>query len=422
MRNRGRPRLVAVLATLDTKGEEAAFLRERLGGWGLDARLVDVGVLAEASVPLGGRDVPRREVAAAAGVSVEALPSLRRDRAMAAMGQGAARILQGWHAEGRLAGAIGIGGNQGTAIAAMAMRPLPLGLPRVLVSTVASGDLRPYIGSADIAVLFSVGDFVGGLNPLIRGVLARAAGMLAGMVEASQEPLALVSSERPVVALTVLGNTHPAAVRILRELRQRGYEVVPFHASGAGGSAMEQLMRRGAFAGVVDLTTHELLGAVLGDDIYAPVEPGRLMVAGELGLPQVVAPGSLEYFVFGPESSVPPRYRGRAIHHHNPYNTNVRATPEELARAGEELARRLNAARGPVAFLDPLRGWSQIGSPGGPLWNPEGHAAFRAAFLGALDGSRVRYEVLDVAINDPAFADRVVETFVALHEEALGRR
>ena len=429
------PSLVAVVATLDTKGEEARFLKEQLAGRGLDARLVDVGVLGDPPFALEPGDVSRKQVAAAAGLRVEGLAGLRRDQAMAAMGQGAARVLQGWHREGRLAGVAGLGGNQGTAVAAMAMRPLPIGTPRVLVSTVASGNLRPYVGSADIAVMFSVADFLGGLHPISRGVLLRTAGLLAGMVEASRSggvgPGSAPAADGPghgpagagVAALTALGNTQATALRVIEQLRAAGWEVVPFHASGAGGTAMEGLMRQGFFGGVVELAPHELLGELFSDDIYAPVEPGRLKVAGELGLPQVVVPGGLEYFVFGPEESIPPRFRGRPIHHHNPYNTNVLATEEEMARVGEEVGRRLSAARGPAAFVDPLRGWSQVGSPGGPLHHPRGREAFRAALLSVLDRNRVHYEALDTTINDPALADRVAQLFLELcGTRAAGRR
>ena len=407
----GRPAgWVAVLATLDTKGEEAAWLRRSLAERGLPVRVVDVGILGEPSVPLEPDDVPRQEVARRAGLGLSEVARLRRDEAMAAMGRGAASVLAQWHREGHLLGAVGIGGNQGTAVAAMAMRELPIGTPRVLVSTVASGNLRPYLGFADIAVLFSVGDLLGGPNPLTRAVLARAAAMLAGMVEqGSLQPAR--AAGKGLVALSALGNTHPAAERIVAGLRQLGWEVVPFHASGAGGSAMEQLMRQGWFRAVVDLTPHELVGEVFPEDIYAPVVPGRLAVAGELGLPQVVAPGGLDYLIFGTPDSVPPRFRDRPTHYHNPYNTNVQASPEEMALLGEEVARRLSRARGPVAFVDPLKGWSRIGSPGGPVHNPAGLQAFREAFWARVDRNRVRYRAVDCTINDPEFAEAVMETF-----------
>lgn len=412
-------RVIAIIATLDTKAEEARFLQVWFRARGYDARLVDVGTARDPQPPVAGPDVPRETIAAAAGVSLPSLLSMRRDEAMAAMGRGAGIVLQAWLADGVLAGAIGIGGHQGTTIGSLAMRALPLGLPRVLVSTVASGNVRPFIGHSDIAIVCSVGDLLGGPNRVTRPVLVRAAGMLAGMIgaavpraaaapaTATADPVtATADPAAPAAAVTALGNTHAAVVRVMERLRERGYEVVPFHASGAGGSAMEALVREGTFEAVIDLTPHELVGEVLGDDIYTPVVPGRLTAAGASGIPQVVAPGGLDYFVFGSEETVPPRYRGRATHHHNPYNTNIRATADELRRVGEVLAGRLNSACGPTAFLYPLKGWSYIGREGGPLWDPDANEALRVVVRRLLRPD-VRYVEVDAWINDVRFADEV---------------
>lgn len=408
------PAVVAIIATLDTKGPEAAFLGEWLARRGYEPRLVDVGITGTPQGPLGHIDATRDAVAAAAGTSLAELPRLCRNLAMAAMGQGAGTILRRWSEDGLLAGAIGIGGNQGTAIACVALRALPLGLPKVMVSTVASGNIRPYVGASDIAMVFSLADLIGGPNRITRGVLARAAGMLAGMIAADGETNESGPDLHPAVALTALGNTHAACTRIMQALAAHGYDPVPFHASGAGGSAMETLVDRGAFAAVVDLTPHELLGEVLGDDIYAPIEVRRLSAAARRGLPLVVAPGGLDYFVFGPPESVPPQYRGRPTHFHNPYNTNVRAAPDELERVGQVLAERLNDALGPAAVLIPLRGWSEIGREGGPLWDPACHEALRRMLRSGLRGDRIRYAEVDAAINDPVFADEVVRVFLEL--------
>ncbi len=420
-------RVIAIIATLDTKAEEAQFLKVWFRERGYQARLVDVGTAGDPQPPVAGPDVRRETVAAAAGVSLPALLSMRRDEAMAAMGRGAGAVLRGWLEDGILAGVIGIGGHQGTTIGSLAMRALPLGLPRVLVSTVASGNVRPFIGHSDIAIVFSVGDLLGGPNRVTRPILTQAAGMLAGMIGAGatqasippgaahpRAPSEVARAEAedgappvtPAAAITALGNTHAAVVRVMEHLRGRGYEVVPFHASGAGGSAMEALVREGTFEAVIDLTPHELVGEVLGDDIYTPVIPGRLTAAGAAGIPQVVAPGGLDYFVFGAEDTVPPRYRGRATHHHNPYNTNIRATADELGRVGEVLAGRLNSARGPTAFLYPRKGWSHIGREGGPLWDPDANEALRAVVRRLLRRD-VRYVEVDARINDVRFADEV---------------
>jgi uncharacterized protein (UPF0261 family) len=337
---------------------------------------------------------------------------------MAAMGQGAARVLSQWLAEGCLAGVIGLGGNQGTAIACTAMRSLPLGLPKIMVSTVASRNLTPHIAGADIAVVHSIGDLLGGPNRITRGPLVRAVEMALGGTAAAEDA---PSAEEPAVALTALGNIQPAAVLVIQRLRGRGYEVIPFHASGAGGAAMESLIDRGLFAAVIDLTTHEFLGELFADDLYAPEGGARMTAAGRAGIPQVVAPGGLDYFVFGPPESVPRRYRGRPTHHHNPYNTNVRTSAEEMHRTGHALAERLNGSRGPVAFLYPLRGWSEIGRQGGPLWDREANEALRQAMRAMLRMDRVRYIEVDAGINDPAFADEVVTAFVDLVRPAAHR-
>jgi len=413
------PRVIAIIATVDTKGAEAYFLRDWFRTRGYEARVVDVGTGRDPRFPPDLADVRWEAVAEAGEASPAALGAMRRDAVMAAMGRGAGVVLRPWLEQGRLAGVIGIGGHQGTTIAGLAMGMLPLGVPRVLVSTVASGNVRPFLGCGDAAIVSSVGDLLGGPNRVTRPILVRAAGMLVGMIEAATPAGAVGDAARasPAVAVTALGNTHAAVTRVMADLGARGYEVIPFHASGAGGSAMEGLVRRGQFAAVIDLTPHEFLGEVLGDDIYAPVEAGRLTAAGAAGIPQIVAPGGLDYFVFGAAETVPERYRGRPTHYHNPYNTNVRASAEELRRLGQALAERLNGARGPVAVLIPLRGWSHIGREGGPLWDPQANDALREAVRRSLR-TDLRYIEVDAAINDSPFADKVA----AVACEFLGAR
>jgi uncharacterized protein (UPF0261 family) len=405
------PLHVAVLATLDTKAGEAAYLAAALGELGWAARIYDVGT---SEAPQAHADVPAADVAAAAGASLAALRT-RGDRAAAmdAMGRGAGMLLTAELRGGRLAGVVAVGGNQGTAIAATALRGLPIGLPKAILSTVASGDVRPFVGDADIAMFFSVGDLLGGPNPVTAPQLDRLAAAIAGMAEAcAQTP-----PGGAAVGLTAFGNTHRAAVRILDGLRAAGREVVPFHASGACGSAMERLIDAGAIEAVVELTTHELLGEAYPEDAYAPVRPGRLRAAGRRGLPQVVLPGGLEYFCFGPPESIPARLRDRPTHHHNAFNTNVRTSAGELRRVGALMADRLNAATGPVAVLIPARGWSEVGAPGGRLHDPAANRAFTEALR---DGLRPGIEVreLDTVINDPVVADAAVERLLEMLDEA----
>jgi uncharacterized protein (UPF0261 family) len=391
------PGFVAIVATLDTKGAEAAFVRDELVRRGRPVRVVDVGL-----VPGDGGDVTAVSVAAEAGWGLAALRRQRRDVAISAMADGASRILSRWQAEKALAGVIGLGGNQGTALASAAMRSLPIGVPKLIVSTVASGDVRDFVADSDITMSFSVGDMLGGPNELTTGILRRAAAAMAGMAGAGGGDSA--RGTEPVVAVTAFGNTQAAVVKLMTELRAAGVGAVPFHASGASGSAMERLVEDGRFDAVADLTTHELLAELYPEDIYRPVRPGRLTAAGARGIPQVVAPGGLEYHCFGGPETIPARYRGRPTHHHNATNTNVRATADELRQVAELMASRLNAAKGPVAVLVPVQGWSEVGSPGGVLHDHEANMEFLTVLRAQLAPGIVLRE-FPCTINDPVFAE-----------------
>lgn len=402
-------RSVAILATLDTKSGEAEYLKYAIEDQGWLAEIIDVGLEA---APGGLAAVTNEEVAAAAEATTTALREAgRRDQAMQTMGLGAGRLLEERYREGDLAGVIAVGGNQGTAIASIAMRTLPIGPPKLMISTVASGNVREYVGDSDITMMFSVGDLLGGPNPIIKRVLDKAAAAMIGM--------ASVMAEHPdeshgrSVAVTAFGNTHNAVVNAMQRLKSAGYSVVPFHASGACGSAMERLIEQGSIEGVLDLTTHEILGEIYPEDIYAPVRPGRLSAAGNRGVPQVVAPGGLEYFCFGPPESIPERLRHRPTHHHNPYNTNVRTDAEELRQVARLVAERLNASQGPASVLIPSRGWSEVGSPDGILHDPTVNQAFTDTLREQLDAS-VPLQEIDATINDAAFAASAADTLLEL--------
>lgn len=402
------PKHFVVLATLDTKGPEADFVAELIRSRGHRATIMDVGVVGESPA---SAEVSRTQVMHAAGTSKSQLLEMRRDQVMDAMGRGAGKLLLEMRERGDLDGVLALGGNQGTAIAGIALDTLPIGLPKVVVSTVASGNIRPFIRHRDIAMIFSVADILGGPNVITRTILSNATGAMVGMAEMGI-PMDRHTG-RKVIAITALGNTNDLVTRAGALLEELGYEVVTFHASGACGSAMEELIDDGLIDGVLDLTTHELVGEVLGDDIYTPTRPGRLEAAGRRGIPLVVAPGGIEYFCFGPLDTVPSKYLDRPIHHHNPYNMNIRATPQEMEKLGRAVAEKLNASRGPVYFLLPLRGWSIVGGPGGPLYDPESNQAFSTALKTYLD-PKVQVIEMDTVINDPAVADRAVEL---LHEE-----
>lgn len=402
---------IAIIATIDTKEAEARFLQEFIAARGFKALVLDVSTYLPHSFQA---DYPREAISRLGGVEFTDLCRLRRDAMMETMGRGAAQVLQDLYRRGELKGVLGIGGNQGTAIAAIAMRSLPIGVPKVIVSTVASGNVRPYVQYKDITMFFSVADLLGGPNTVSRTILSHAAAAVMGM---AWEGIPLTRGDKPVISTTAFGNTNAAVTAARDLLEDKGYEVIAFHASGACGSAMEELIEEGWIQGVLDLTTHELIGEIFGDDIYTPMRP-RLEAAGEKGIPQVIAPGGLDYFCFGPADTIPAKYRGRPTHYHNPYNTNVRATAEELEQVGRVLAEKLNSARGPVAVLIPLRGWSENGRAGGPLHDPEADAALVKALEGNLS-PHIRLIKLDAHINDPLFAAAAVDL---LHGFMEGRR
>lgn len=393
---------IVILATLDTKGAEAAFLKEVFERKGLAPLLLDLGLLGPPEV---APDIPRDEVALAAEASVSGLLAGPREVAMERMGRGAGFLLRRLYDQGRLHGVIGMGGNQGTSMACLAMQVLPLGVPKVMVSTIASGDTRPYIGAKDIAMFFAVADLFGGPNPISRSILTQVAAALTGMVLWGEE--LAVPSGPPLIAITALGNTHPAVARCLKLLTYAGWRPVTFHASGACGTAMEELIDAGKIDAVLDITPHELVGEVLGYDIYRPVQPGRLTAAGRRGIPQVVSTGGLDYYCFGPKATIPPELQDRVSYMHNPLNANVMLTAEELSRLGKAMAERLNESAGPVSLILPLKGWSHYGREEGPLWNPMGRVAFATGLKASLR-PKIELLELDLHINDPPFAETCV--------------
>jgi len=399
---------IVILTTLDTKGLEAAYVKQRIEQGGRKALLLDAGTLEPPQVPA---DIPRQRCAEKAGLDLDAVRRIGREVVMERMGTGAGQILSEMSEADELAGVLALGGNQGATIAAIAMRNLPFGMPKILVSTM-SGNLTRYIGSRDILTMFSVADLLGGPNAITRPVLDQAAGAMLGMVEVERD--GRIDADN-VIAVTALGNTHAAASAAVDDLRNRGFEPVTFHASGACGSAMEQLIDDGRIAGVLDLTPHELTEEVVGDGIYVPMLP-RLEAAGRAGIAQVVSTGSLEYICFGAPESIPAKYRDRKRVMHNPCNANVRTSGEELERVGELLARRLNAATGPVALVVPLRGWSIYGSAGGPLHEPETDSRLLRTVKPLLSSDVILREV-DCDINDPAFAPACVALLVELMEQ-----
>jgi uncharacterized protein (UPF0261 family) len=403
---------IAILATLDTKGAEVASMRGLLETLGYAATVIDIAPLGPPAIRA---DLTNDEVARQGGWNLaELVRTGQRDRIMEVMGKGAGKLLSRLFFEDRIAGVIGLGGNQGTAISAMAMRILPFGFPKYLVSTIASGNIRPYVGDRDIGVVFSVGDFLGGINPVTGPILANAVAAVVGMAEHGAR-ITVKQGER-TIAVTALGNTEPAASRAVKALRERGFQAVAFHASGAGGSAMEDLIEAGLIQGVFDLTPHELTEEVIGAGAYQPVNPGRLTAAGKKGIPQVVSTGGLEYLCFGPRESIPIRLRKRKTYMHNPYNANVKVSRKEMATVGRAMAERLNAAAGPTTVMVPLKGWSVYGAPGGVLYDGTGNRILVKALREHLKEG-IPLKEIDAHINDAAFVDACVDQLVSYMEK-----
>lgn len=398
---------IVVIAALDTKGDEARLVRDYVAARGHRPLVVDTGVVGE---PRIAPDVGADEVANASGTSLAQLRT-RADRgeSIAAMARGAAAVAQRLHREGRLDGIVGLGGSAGTAIGSAAMRVLPVGVPKVLVSTVASGNVAPYVGSKDIALLYSVVD-VAGINRLSRAVLTNAAGAACGAVEAAaqlaQQP---IGEDKPLLAASMFGNTTPLVDRARGIFEAQGYEVLVFHATGSGGQTMEGLITDAYIAGSYDVTTTEWADELCGGVFAAG--PTRLDAAGQRGIPQVIAPGCLDMVNFGAQDTVPANYKddpSRKFYVWNPQVTLMRTTPEENAQLGKIIAEKASAANGPVEIFLPLQGVSMLDSvkDGEPqsFWWPE---ADRALFEAVK--AHVRRDIpvheLDANINDAAFAD-----------------
>ena len=402
---------VVLVGTLDTKGDEYAYLRDRLKLHGVRTLLIDVGTLA---APVTEPDIDRYEVAAATGVDLEELERARdRGRAVGAMAGAAAALVRRLYEEGRCDGVLAAGGSGNTAIATSAMRALPVGVPKLMVSTVAAGDTRDYIGAGDVTLMASVTD-VAGINSISARILANAAAAMAGMVDA---PPVQLSDQRPLIGATMFGVTTPCVTTAREALENRGYEVLVFHATGTGGMAMEGLIDSGFISGVLDVTTTELCDQLVGG--VFPAGPERLEVAGRKGLPQVVSLGALDMVNFGARATVPPQFENRKLYVHNPSVTLMRTTPQECAELGRTIARKLACARGPVALFLPLKGVSAIDSEGGPFHDP---AADEALFEALRENLAPNVEVheLEHNINDPEFALAMADRLEQYLDEARG--
>ena len=395
---------IVLLGTLDTKGREYAFLRDRVREHEVDVIVVDAGV----GEPVGIEpDFARTELAPNAA---ELWETHDRGAAVTAMGGGAARVVRRLHEEGRLDGILAIGGSGGSSIAAAAMRELPVGVPKLIVSTLGSGDTRPYVGASDVSMTYSVVD-IAGVNSISARIMANAAGAIAGMVKASVPPL----ETKPLIGATMFGVTMPCVTRARERLEELGYEVVVFHATGTGGQSMEALARGRYLVGVLDATTTELADELVGGVLSAG--PDRLEAAGELGLPQVVSLGALDMVNFGPRETVPTQFEGRNLYVHNPTVTLMRTTPDECRELGRQIGRKLSAAKGPTALFVPLKGVSMIAVEGQPFYDAKADEALLDGLHETLAPHVERHD-LDVDVNDERFAIAMADRLHELIQES----
>ena len=405
---------VVLMGTLDTKGREYAFVRARLAAAGVTPLLVDFGVLGEPSIE---PDIGSAEVARAGGADLHDLRFGRegsdtRAAALAIMERGLIEILSQLREKERCDGVLGLAGSGGSSAISGAMRSLPLGVPKLLVSTMAASvDTGAYFGTRDICIMHSVTD-IAGLNRVSRTILANAAHGLAGMV--SEARWADEAIDKPLVAITMFGITTPGVLRLVRRLEECGFETIVFHAVGSGGRSMEQMIEEGVIDGVIDYTVSELTDHLLGGIFDAGA--GRLEAAGRRGIPQVVVPGAIEVLNFGARSTVPEKYDRpeRRLIIHNPSVCAVRINQEEGAQLGKLLAAKVNAATGPTAVLLPLNGLDKYeAAPDGPYIDRHSDESLFDAIRSDLRQD-IPLTEMDANINDPEFADRVFEAFMQL--------
>ena len=396
---------VYVLATLDTKGVEAAFVRDQLAALKVPAKIVDTGCIGTPAVQA---DIQREEIFKLAGTSLAAMREKNdRGEAVKAAALGVTRLMADLHARGEVAGVLGLGGSAGTIIGTSAMRALPIGVPKVMVSTLASGTVRQFVGDKDILMLNSIVDILG-INRISRPILTNAARAVAGM--AATTTAANAGPDKPMVALTMFGVTTKCVMRAKEQVEKAGYETLVFHATGNGGQAMETLIADGMIAGVLDITTTELADEACGGFLTAG--PDRLTAAGKAGVPQVVSVGAIDMVNFFAPDTVPATYKGRKFYQHNPVVTLMRTTPEENARIGADLGKKVAAAKGPKSLLLPKKGLSAIDAAGQPFDDPEARQALYAAIRENAKG--VEIVELDNHINDPDFADAAVRKLLDL--------
>ncbi len=421
----GKPRIV-VAGILDTKGQEIRYLADRVRAAGGEPTVLELSVGRE----VGWADISISQVLSEIGRTTEEIFSLDRGKASDIIVEAASKLVSRLFREGKLDGIIAYGGSMGASIATRIMQKLPIGVPKLMLTTMASGDVSPYVGTKDICMMYPIAE--AGLNKVTRRILNNAAAAIVGM--ASAPDLSAVA-EKPLIGCMMFGVTTPCVLRASRYFEERGYDVMINHAVGSGGRSMEELIRDGYIVGMLDITTHEIGDYLLGGVLSAG--PDRLTAAGEMGIPQVVAPGGLDLINFGPKETVPERLLkeldlpGRGLYIHNPMVTCVGVSVDEAYRVGEHIAEKLNRAKGPTALCVPMRGWGACDLPApnkdlgwagpgpGPVWveDPEHpgwslrSSYFVSALRKAIDRQKPNLDVLivDKHLNEPEFADLMAE-------------
>ena len=399
---------IYLIATLDTKGVEAGWIRESLMRQGHRVTLVDVGSSGDPQVD---PDIDRAMVFEVAGTSWSVVRSDQdRGEAVAAAARGVAQLIRQHADQGLVEGVLSIGGSAGTSIGTSAMRALPLGIPKVMVSTMASGQVRPYVADKDLCMINSVVD-IAGINRVSRIVLSQAADAMSGMVNGRKQVFAEASpTEKPLVVASMFGVTTPCVQVARGVLEQAGYEVLIFHATGTGGQAMESLIREGLIAGVLDITTTELADELVGGVLTAG--PGRLTAASELGVPQVISVGALDMVNFGSPETVPQKFADRLFYQHNPVVTLMRTSVSECRQLGKEVGRKVAMSNGPAEVLFPCQGVSAIDAEGQAFEDQEARMALLEGLKSTCGAKRM--EVMDAHINDPEFAQAAAQRLLSL--------
>ena len=395
---------IAIAGTFDTKGRELKFIKELVEEQGLATLCIHTGVFE----PLVAPDVTNADIAAAVGADINAIIE-KKDRATATdvLSRGMEALIPKLYAEGKFDGIISIGGSGGTSLATPAMRALPIGVPKVMVSTMASGDVSPYVGTSDIIMIPSVVD-VEGLNDISRKIFSNAVNALVGMVQNQKE---IKGDGKPLLAATMFGVTTPCIKTAKEYLEEQGYDVLVFHATGTGGQCMESLIDGGFIKGVLDITTTEWCDEVVGGVLSAG--PNRLAAAGKAGIPQVVSVGALDMVNFGPWDTVPAQFKERNLYKHNPTVTLMRTTGEELAVIGGKIAEKLNAAEGKTVMMLPLKGVSAIDVEGAPFYDAEADKVLFDTLREQL-ADNVELIEMDYAVNDDEFALAAAKKLIEL--------